>query len=400
MKTEYQHNKPLTIKFLVAAVTTAIMIPVFVSCDNLVDYNDGYTAADKIANTGSPVISAVYEVTDTAMSTPITEASTGTMVHIVGKNLNDVKFITFNTVPVESNDIYTFSTGANVRIPETISFETVNKIEYTTEQGTTTYDFTVLFPSLRVDNLVNEFTNAGDSALITGANFDIYDFGNASKVTINGTEASIGSVGKSSMKVFVPTGTPDNSVITLTWSTSDGSKHTKELAFRPTKNLLYGNFDDVQKSIDGSVRCEVEADDATSTSSHLGYKHLHFTGNFDAWAWNTIDLSCNMIDAGDLSILDDYALKFELLTPTDYQLTENSPLQFCFNWGDSYTWNPGDGYGLNTFGDWQTVTLPLSPMATKGISTANSWQTLRIVLQPKAAFVADFRIGNIRIAKQ
>ena len=383
-----------------ATIAFALVAPLFASCDDIVDYNDGYTPSDQIANMGAPVISAVYNVTDTALTTPITEAETGVMVRLVGKNLNNVKSITFNTVPVEADDIYSFSTGANVRIPETISFETVNKIEYTTDQGSTSYGFTVLFPTLTVDCLANEFVNAGDSVLVNGANFDVYDFGNASKVTINGTEASFGSISKSSMKIFVPAGTPDNSVISLAWSTSDGSKHTQDLPFRPTKNLLYGDFDGVQKNIDGSIKVEVEGDEATGASSSLGHKHMHLTGNFGEWAWNTIDLSCNMVDAGDLSNLDDYVLKFEVLTPKDYQLTENSPLQFCFNWGDSYTWNPGDGYGLNTFGEWQTVALPLAPMATKGISAKDSWQTLRIVFQPKAAYVADFRIGNFRIVKK
>jgi hypothetical protein len=400
MKTFLQHKKAAVAKTLVAAFAAVAMTTMCGSCDNIVDYDEGYTPQDKVANTGAPVISAVYNVADTAFSTPITEAETGTMVRLVGKNLNNVKSVTFNTVPVVAGDIYTFSTGANVRIPETISFETVNKIEYVTDQGTATYDFTVLFPTLTVEGIENEFANAGDSVLVNGANFDIYDFGNASKVTVNGTETGVGSVGKSSMKVFVPAGTPDNSVITLTWSTSDGSRHTMELPFRPTRNLLYGDFDGVQKSIDGSVTCEVEGDDATSASSGLGHKHLHFTGDFGAWAWNTIDLSCNMIDGVEVTNPDDYVLKFEVLTPKDHQLTENSPLQFCFNWGDSYTWNPGDGYGLNTFGEWQTVTLPLAAMATKGISAPNSWQTLRIVLQPKAAYVADFRIGNFRIVKK
>jgi hypothetical protein len=399
MKTYLQHKKAAVAKSLFAAFAAVAIGAVCASCDNIVDYDEGYTPADKVANAGAPVITAVYNVSDTAFLSPITEAETGVMVRLAGKNLNNVKRVAFNTVSVGASDIYTFSTGANVRIPETISFERVNKIEYVTDQGSTTYDFTVLFPSLTVDGLDNEFANAGDSVLVRGANFDIYDFGNASKVAVNGTETGVGSVGKSSMKVLVPAGTPDNSAIVLTWSTSDGGRHTMELPFRPTKTLLYGDFDDVQKSVDGSVKCEVEGDEATSASSSLGHKHLHITGDFSAWAWNTIDLSCNMIDGIEVATPDDYVLKFEVLTPKDHQLSENSPLQFCFNWGDSYTWNPGEGYGLNTFGEWQTVTLPLSPMATKGISAARSWQTLRMVFQPKADYVADFRMGNFRIVR-
>ena len=395
-----KHNK-FNIRALAAIFTAATLSVSLASCDDIVEYNDGYTAADKMANTGAPEIMAVYNIGDTAKTTPITEAEIGTMVRIEGKNLNNAKSITFNTVPVELNDIYTASTYANVRVPETLSFEHVNKIEYTTDRGSASFDFVVPFPSLTVGSLDNEFVNAGGTVTVNGANFDVYEFGSQSKVFVGDKEATVSDVTKQSMKIQIPEGTPDNSLITLKWSTSDGSAKTVSLPFRPTNSLLYADFDDVSINKDGAVKVDIEGDDATSTaSSTLGHKHLHFTGNFDAWAWNTYDISRNMIDAGDITNLDDYVLKFEVLTTNEHPLTEATGLKFCFNWGDTYNWNPANGAGINTFGNWQTVTLPLAPMATKGISAAGTWQTLRITMQPSAAYSADFCIGNIRIVKK
>ena len=395
-----KHNT-FNIRALAAIFAAATLSVSLVSCDDIVEYNDGYTAADKMANTGAPEIMAVYNIGDTAKTTPITEAEIGTMVRIEGKNLNNAKSITFNTVPVELNDIYTASTYANVRVPETLSFEHVNKIEYTTDRGSASFDFVVPFPSLTVGSLDNEFANAGGTVTVNGANFDVYEFGSQSKVFVGDKEATVSDVTKQSMKIQIPEGTPDNSLITLKWSTSDGSAKTVSLPFRPTNSLLYADFDDVSINKDGAVKVDIEGDDATSTaSSTLGHKHLHFTGNFDAWAWNTYDISRNMIDAGDITNLDDYVLKFEVLTTNEHPLTEATGLKFCFNWGDTYNWNPANGAGINTFGNWQTVTLPLAPMATKGISAAGTWQTLRITMQPSAAYSADFCIGNIRIVKK
>lgn len=395
-----KHNT-FNIRALAAIFAAATLSVSLASCDDIVEYNDGYTAADKMANTGAPEIMAVYNIGDTAKTTPITEAEIGTMVRIEGKNLNNAKSITFNTVPVELNDIYTASTYANVRVPETLSFEHVNKIEYTTDRGSASFDFVVPFPSLTVGSLDNEFANAGGTVTVNGANFDVYEFGSQSKVFVGDKEATVSDVTKQSMKIQIPEGTPDNSLITLKWSTSDGSAKTVSLPFRPTNSLLYADFDDVSINKDGAVKVDIEGDDATSTaSSTLGHKHLHFTGNFDAWAWNTYDISRNMIDAGDITNLDDYVLKFEVLTTNEHPLTEATGLKFCFNWGDTYNWNPANGAGINTFGNWQTVTLPLAPIATKGISAAGTWQTLRITMQPSAAYSADFCIGNIRIVKK
>lgn len=395
-----KHNT-FNIRALAAIFAAATLSVSLASCDDIVEYNDGYTAADKMANTGAPEIMAVYNIGDTAKTTPITEAEIGTMVRIEGKDLNNVQSITFNTVPAVLDDIYTASTYAIVRVPETLSFEHVNKIEYTTDRGSASFDFVVPFPSLTVGSLDNEFANAGGTVTLNGANFDVYEFGSQSEVFVGDKEATVSDVTKQSMTIHIPEGTPDNSLITLKWSTSDGSAKTVSLPFRPTNSLLYADFDDVSINKDGALKVDIEGDDATSTaSSTLGHKHLHFTGNFDAWAWNTYDISRNMIDAGDITNLDDYVLKFEVLTTNEHPLTEATGLKFCFNWGDTYNWNPANGAGINTFGNWQTVTLPLAPMATKGISAAGTWQTLRITMQPSAAYSADFCIGNIRIVKK
>ncbi len=395
------NNKIFFVRAFAAVCAAAALTLAFASCDNIVEYNDGYTPADQLANAGAPEIKAVYNIGDTALTTPITQAEIGTMVRIEGKNLNHVQSVTFNTVAVDLKEAYTASTYANVRVPETLSFETVNKIEYVTDRGTASYDFIVPFPTLTVSGLENEFVNAGDCVTVSGANFDVYDFGTQSKVLVNGTEATVSDITKSSMKVLVPQGTPDNSTVTLQWQSSEGGQKTAVLPFRPTSNLLYGDFDGVQMNVSGDVSVAVEGDDATSTaSSSLGHKHLHFTGDFGAWAWNTVDLSCNMIDTGDVINVDDYVLKFEVLNTKDHPLTEATGLKFCFNWGNDWAWNPADGAGINTFGNWKTVTLPLKDMATNGISAAGSWQTLRLILQPSAAYNADFCIGNIRIVKK
>lgn len=390
-----------SIRTLAASCAVAVLPMMFTACDNIVEYNDGYTPADQMDNTGAPEIKAVYNIGDTALTTPISQAEIGTMVRIEGKNLNNARSVKFNTVEVDLKEAYTASTYANVRVPETLSFATVNKIEYVTDLGSALYDFVVPFPTLTVGGLENEFANAGDCVTVSGANFDVYDFGSQSKVLVNGEETTVSDVTKSSMKVLVPQGTPDNSTISLQWQTSDGVKKTTELPFRPTSNLLYGDFDGVSMSISGDVAVTVEGDDATSTaSSALGHKHLHFTGDFGAWAWNTVDLSCNMVDIGEMDNLDDYVLKFEVLNTKDHPLTDATGLKFCFNWGNDWAWSPADGAGINTFGNWQTVTLPLASMATNGISQAGSWQTLRLILQPSAAYNADFCIGNIRIVKK
>lgn len=141
-------------------------VSLFTACSDVVDYDDNYTREDKVANAAAPSITAVYAVGDTAMATPITLGERNELVRITGKNLNNVKKITFNTVEADLSDVYTYSDGAVVRIPKQLSTEQVNKIEYTTDKGSTTFDFTVNFPSLSITGPVNEFVNAGSNEIL------------------------------------------------------------------------------------------------------------------------------------------------------------------------------------------------------------------------------------------
>ena len=393
-----------TLYIILSAALTAL-----VGCNDIVNYDEGYVPMDELPNTGAPVITAIYQVADTGLVNPITEGQMGEMIRIVGSNLNHVQSITFNNVEADLAQVYTYSTSANVVIPSEPSSAQDNTLVYTTDMGTATFGFSIPFPTLRVDGVLCEFVNAGDSMTVLGENFDFYHLADNLSVTADDASFPIAAVTRNSLKVVVPEGTPDNTTFYLKWTDNGDAALAQAfpLPFRPTAHLLYGDFDlsdsgVMQMALDGKWQVTVEGDDALTTgASALGHNHLHFTGTFDAWDWNTCDLSCNMIDAGDLSNPDAYEFKFEVLTPANFPLTEASTLQFTFNWGtETYTWEPGDGQGLNTHGQWQTVALPLTPMATAGMSDPGVWQSLRIIFQPSAAYQADFRLGNFRIERR
>lgn len=366
------------------------------SCDNLVNYNDAYIPAEQIANSGAPEIQAVYDVADLEKTTPIHQGELNQMVRIVGENLNDAHAIRFNTVEVDMQEIYTMGNEAIVRIPNILSREQVNAIEYTTSLGTATYDFIIPFPALQVTGVENEFANAGDSLIILGNHFDIYEFGSSSHVCLGEQQLPIGMVAQDKITVYLPEDIQENTIITVRWTNEKNEAFSKNLSYRPTHHLLYGNWEDTQVNVAGQLKVTKESDEAITTgAAWLNKDHLHLQGNLGAWSWNTIDISRNMIDQ-TVENPEEWVLKFELLTAENFPLQEIIPLQFCFNWGETYAWELTT---VNTFGQWRTMTLPLAPMATKGIASAGEWQTLRMVVQPTQACEIDCRIANLRLEK-
>lgn len=365
---------------------------------------DDYTPDDRKENIGAPVISAVYDGADVSLSTPITEGEPGQNLIIAGQNLNNLKSLKFNGVEADLSKTYTMSTKANVSIPTTFSEERVNQIEYTTDKGTATYAFVVKFPTLRISHLSNEFAAAGTTVEIIGQNFDYYSFGQSganASVSVNGSSVAVSHVSADALAIEIPAGTPDNSAIVIDWVDFYGVKQTTSVAFRPTKGILFADLSKAQR--DKTDQCVTIEDDSQvkSTTSALGTKHLHFSGTINSYAWVELSFSQNLPDVGDATKVSDYNFVFEVLTAeTNPLLGKGHEFAWNWDWSNSYLWNPGDGAGLNTQGQWQTVRIPLSELAPKGIGSTGEWSTLNIGFQPSEAYDADFRMGNFRIQKK
>lgn len=357
------------------------------SCDNFVNYDDNYQAPDLQANTGLPVITAVYDIADTELTTALTKASQGQTVLIVGENLNNLRSLKFNTVEADVANTYTMQTRAVVTVPQEFSKGHENTIEYTTDMGTATYQFVVDLPQAIINGLENEFVNAGSEVTVTGKNLTYYDF----TAMMAGQELSLHVKGDSLISFTIPTGIADGEMINISWTQPDGSKASRLLPFRPVNQLLFADIAQTkQQQTDSDVSIE---------TSDLGQPCLHFMGVIKEWAWVELSFEQPLESVIEPTAVADYQLVFEV------QNAEGKPLlgtghEFAWNfdWNHAAIWNPGNGEGLDTKGEWLTVRLPLEQMAPEGLSGTTI--TLNVGFQPSKYYDADFRIANFRIVKQ
>lgn len=381
-------------RYIIIAVLTVLLA----GCTENAEKGD-FTPLDVIANEGAPVITAVYDVADTEQATPLTSGTPGQNVCIVGKNLNFLQSLKFNTVAVDLSSTYTMSTKAIVQIPTEFSHEAVNTIEYTTDKGTTSFAFPILLPSLVVSSLGCEFQAPGTDLTIYGENFDYYGFGEddmPATVMIAGKEAPLTYVSPNAIRVKVPESTPDNSDVTVKWQDVYGEAQSVSLPFRPTTGMLITDLSKVLA--DKYVTVEEDAD-VTTTTSKLGASHLHFSGTMAAWSWIELNVEQTVPDIYDPSAISDYEFAYEVLTAKGNPLA-SSGYEFAWNknWDASYQWTPGESF--DTAGQWLTVRLPLSDVAPNGFGEVGDAMTFSIGFQPTEKYVADFRMGNFRIQKK
>lgn len=359
-----------------------------VSCGDVTDMDDDYVVQHDQANGGAPVIKAVYAVADVEQETPLTEAAPGQRLCIVGENLNNLTSLKFNTVAADLSETYTMLTKAVVRVPSTFSKSHTNVIEYTTDMGTAQYTFYVTLPVAEIGGLLNEFATAGSQVELAGKNLQYYDF----TLTLNGQQLPL-TVGESNLSFRIPEGTADNSTFVISWQDAYGQTQTVEMPFRPTNDLLFADITQAeQQQTDRSVSID---------TSDMGMPCLHFQGTIAEYAWVELSFAQPFKEVCEASAVADYYFVFEVQNANGKPLL-GSGYEFAWNWdwNNSYRWNPGDGEGLDTNGQWQTVRCPLEQMAPNGLGVAGSSMVLNVGFQPDRDYEADFRLANFRIVKK
>lgn len=394
-------------------------LALFVAClfmgscqSDIVNYNDGYAPGDAQPNTGEPVIEAIYDVADTQQSSPLAEGTPGQTLRIVGRNLNNVQRITFNTLEADLTNIYTASTIAIVTIPSEVKMGGDNALVYTTDKGAATYNFPIPVPDLQIDGLQNEFAAPGTETGVLGKYFELYGFADGtSTVTINGAPVNVSIATDEGMLIEIPANTPDNSTILFQWIASDGSAQSASFPFRPSAHLMYSDLTQCNIAMNGDLQANpfifIE-DDSAVNGSALGTPHLHFYGRPAQWTWYQYDISENLRDMGFGEITNpaDYLFVFEVMTAPNAHFPastneEQDGLLFGINWGDRQEFDPAANGQFNTQGEWQTVKMELAPMATNGFNNIGTWQTFDIVYKLIQADAAvDFRLGNFRLEKK
>lgn len=200
-------------KTIIKYISIAFLMTIFfVACDDIVTYDDN--VVDETRSYGPPVITRISPV-----ETPETDTTQGgfnQMVIIHGENLSKVTSIKFNDQSVDTEEIYATYSRIVVAIPGNIPDEITNKVVVTTEKGETEFPFKVTFPDFIINGFSCEFGNDGDEISIFGENLLLYDLtAEKGEIRVNGTSATIVSTTEREVKIILPTGTIDNSKITL-----------------------------------------------------------------------------------------------------------------------------------------------------------------------------------------
>ena len=345
-------------------------------------------------NGGEPKIDYIRVTNPNSADSLLVGASQGSLIAIIGVNLEGTVRMVFNDQAATLNPTYITSTSILVSVPAPIPTRIDNMLHITFSNGKTLdYPFTVQISKPLLSNMLSEFVNSGSVATIRG-NF----FYQPVTVTFAGGQAGeLVTVAEKEIQVRVPAGAQPGQI---TVKTNFGETKS-DFWFRDNRNIFLSS-DPFEGWWNSSY---VVTAPAASDPPSINGNYIRFKKPIGAWSWNEVAggpatamplQSKNVPDAAILKP-SDYNLKFEVNTVKPFtanQLKINVGLLAEDN--DAYLWKPP----YDTKGQWQTVVIPFEEVVASykvkpTVSATGYWT--RLLFHGPGDLDADISFDNFRI---
>lgn len=312
---------------------------------------------DDLPNGGRPMISFIRVTRPAASDSLVTKAGQGSMIAIIGENLEGAREIWFNDLPATLTPTFITGTSIITRVPSNIPTDITNQMRIVFADGTELlHDFTVDISEPVITGMLSEYVNAGQVATILGNYF--YE---PLKVTFTGgAEGTVVSVEDEVIEVTVPEGAQPGPI---TVSTNFGETQSG-FWFRDNRNII-ASFDGTTEGLWHGPNFIVTSDEEIPAISD---KFIRINKELGAWGWfemyvgpadSDVTLETKNIPADAFANPGNYDLKFEIntlkpLTGAEIKMYMGTGDMGADRSSTNYTWKPN----VDTKGEWQTVTIP------------------------------------------
>ncbi len=353
-----------------------------------------YTSCEKDNNTGEPRIRYVRVTNPEASDSLLVGAGQGSLIAIIGENLQGASEIWFNDQRATVTPTYITATSILVRVPTQIPIDINNTLKIIFSNGfVLMHNFEVQISEPVVSGMVSEFVNEGDIATIRGDFF----YEPLTVTFTGGVNGELVSVEDKLIQVRVPAGAQPGPITVKT----NFGETPSEFWFRDNRNIFISS-DPFTGWWNASY---VVTNPGAGDPPKINGNYIRFKKPIGAWSWNELAggpasamgaISKNVPDAAILKP-SDYNLKFEVNTMKPYtsnMLKINVGLLAEDN--DAYKWNPP----YDTKGQWQTVIIPFEEVAASYkvplvVSPNGYWA--RLLFHGPGDLDADISFDNFRV---
>lgn len=348
-----------------------------------------------------------YEYTPIALSsittikdqnTPITEASMGDYIaiHGTGLSIENIDSILVNDVKVNMLDIYTEKSILYMPIPVKLTTNETDKIYIYNKLGTQELPLKVYPPDLYLDRMFNEYTRPGDTIMIYGNYFALYEIDSVNAVVdFNGKTSKVIAFGDKYLTARVPQNV-DKDIKVKVKSLKYDAEATCPGRYYDREFMIMDYDDQIGLLEDASYVVTNVADKQRLSGNFM---RIDETSAWSGWWYITarggVEYTSDM-----LTNPGNYVVKMEFRTSN--QLIQDKIAFYTYLYWNAppLEWTATDFVFQNP-NRWETITLPFKNFVKNPDYTDDSYyRSFNLRLAIDASIARNFAIDNIRIYKK
>jgi hypothetical protein len=352
-----------------------------------------YSCTDESTAIVPITLTKVTTVVD--LNTAITEAALGDFiaVHGTGLDLKNIDSVLINDVKVNLLDVYTENDILYLKIPVKLAMTVTDKIYIYNQAGRQEIPFKAVSPALYLERMFNEYTKPGDTIMIYGDFFELYEIDSLNAVVdFNGKESPVISSSNNYLTAKVPSNVDKNIKVKV-----KGLKYGVE-AFCPGRyydsELMIMDFDELMPS--NPVNVVTNPADKQRLSGN--FLRIDNTSAYSGW-WYIAEKGGVPYTDDMLDNFEDYVIKCEFRTANQFI---DGKIRFCnyMFWDASpMIWSPSN-FVVQNFNRWETITLPFVVNRSTTYPQNMYYHSFNMRLEIDPSIARNFAFDNIRIYKK
>lgn len=329
------------------------------------------------------------------MNTAITQAALGDFIaiHGTGLDIHNIDSILVNDVPVDMLEVYTEKSVLYMQVPVKLAIEETDKIYIYNKLGRQDFPFKTIAPDLKLTRMFNEYTKPGDTIMIYGDFFALYEIDSINAVVdFNGKISKVITSGNNYLTAQVPANTDKNIRVKV-----KGLKYEVE-ATCPGRyydnDCMIMDFDELMPS--NPVNVVTDLKDPQRFSGN--FLRIDDKSEYSGW-WYIAEKSGAPFTDDMLDNYQNYVIKCEFRTANQFIDGKITFYNYLFWDAAPMEWVPTD-FVFQNFNRWETITLPFVVNRSTTYPENGYYHSFNMRLQIDENIARNFAFDNIRVCKK
>lgn len=353
-----------------------------------------FTACSEDENNATAIqISGITTIND--LNTPITEAKLGDFIAIHGTGLDilNIDSIYVNESKVDMVEVYTEKDVLYMQVPVKLSLEPTDKVYIYNKLGRQDYPLKTIAPDLKLVRMFNEYTQPGDTIMIYGDFFNLYEIDSVSAVVdFNGKSSNVIKSANNYLTARVPLDVDKNIKVKV-----------KSLKYQIEAACPGRYYDNECMIVDFDNRvpsnmANVVTDPKDKNRLSGNYLHINEKSAWSSW-WYIIEIGNTPLTDDMLDHSDQYVIKCEFYTANQFVDGKIKFFNYLFWDAAPMEWKPSD-FVFQNFNRWETITLPFKRNYSGTYPENMYYHSFNMRIEIDQSIARNFAFDNIRVCRK